>query len=129
MVPNRLKHNYKAYLVSFYWVYFVLDVICQFTERIFATYIKTTEAVFRRCSPKKVFLEVLQISQESTCAFSEICKIFKNTFFTEHLWWLLLKLTHCSYHKDTLTDFNDLTDVLNFFVCTWINSCDGGVGF
>ena len=22
----------------------------------------------------------------------EICEIFKNTFFTEHLWWLLLSL-------------------------------------
>ena len=22
----------------------------------------------------------------------EICKIFKNTFFTEHLWWLFLEL-------------------------------------
>ena len=25
--------------------------------------------------------------------FCEFCKIFKNTFFTEHLWWLLLKVS------------------------------------
>ena len=64
---------------------------------------------------KKVFSEISQNSQENTCAriscliklqaapatllkkktlaqvFScEFCEISKNTFFTEHLWWLLL---------------------------------------
>ena len=66
------------------------------------------EAVTRKCSIKKVFLETLQNSQENTCArvsfliklqalacndnkketlvFScEFCKMFKNTFLTEHL--------------------------------------------
>ena len=63
------------------------------------------------CSVKKVFLEILQNSQENTCArvsfliscrseacnvikkdtlaqvfFSEFCEIFKSTFFTEHVW-------------------------------------------
>ena len=52
------------------------------------------EAVTKRCSVKKVFLEILQTSQESTCArvsffkketlsqvFSgEFCEISKNTF-------------------------------------------------
>ena len=61
-----------------------------------------------RCSAK-VFLKIAQNSQENTCArasffiklpakketpgqvFScEFCKIFKNTFSTEHLRWLLL---------------------------------------
>ena len=60
----------------------------------------------QRCSMKKVFLEILQDSQESTCArvsflmacnfikkealaqvFScEFCESSKNTFFTGHLW-------------------------------------------
>ena len=54
-----------------------------------------TEAVVQRCSVKKVFLEILQNSQENTCArvsffkkeslaqvFScEFCEISKNTFF------------------------------------------------
>ena len=58
----------------------------------------------QRCSIKKVLLKILQNSQENICArvcflrklqasgvFSEFCEIFKNTYFTEHLWWLLLK--------------------------------------
>ena len=52
---------------------------------------------------KKVFLEISQNSQENTCArvyFFKVtlalvfscgfCEISKNTFFTQHLWWLLL---------------------------------------
>ena len=31
----------------------------------------------------------------NTGVFLEIDEIFKNTFFTEHLWWLLLKLNIC----------------------------------
>ena len=75
-----------------------------------------SEAVARRCSVKKVFLEISQNSQENTCArvsflikllpeacnfmkketlaqvFScEFCVISNNTFFIEHLRWLLLK--------------------------------------
>ena len=52
---------------------------------------------------KKEFLETSQNSQEHTCAsvsfsvmahvFScEFCEISKNSFFTEHLWWLRLML-------------------------------------
>ena len=70
----------------------------------------------QRCSiKKKLFLKILQNSQENTCAtfsfliklqasglqhylkrdfgtgvFCEFCEIFDNTFFTEHLWCLLL---------------------------------------
>ena len=64
------------------------------------------EAVARRCSVKKVFLKILQNSQESTWVrasllikralaelFScEFCEIFKNNFFIEHPWRLLLKI-------------------------------------
>ena len=52
-----------------------------------------TEAVVRRCSVKKVFLEISQNSQENTCArvwhlyFPVNFANFKNT---EHLWSLLL---------------------------------------
>ena len=65
-----------------------------------------TEAIAQRCSAKKVFLEILQNSQENTSArvsfliklqaseafsifqlFScEFCKISKNAFFTEQHW-------------------------------------------
>ena len=73
--------------------------------------LKSAEAVSRRCSVKKVFLEILQNSQENTCGkdsfliklqtspcnfikketlaqvlFScEFCEISKSTFFIEHL--------------------------------------------
>ena len=71
------------------------------------TVIVFAAAVDRRCSVKKVFLKISQNSQENTCAsvsfskvtdlrpklqtllqeFScEFCEIYKNTFFTEHLW-------------------------------------------
>ena len=73
-------------------------------------FIQLIEAFVRRCSVKKVFFEILQNSQENTCArvffliklqassltqvFScEFFEISKNTFFIEHLWWLLLTWT------------------------------------
>ena len=55
-----------------------------------------TEAVVRRYSVKKVFLEkncACNFIKKETLAqvFScEFCKISKNTFLTEPLWWLLL---------------------------------------
>ena len=79
------------------------------------------EAVTQRCSVKKVFLEILQNSQENTCArvpflikfqaftpqvynfikketveqvlSCEFCEISKKTFFTEHVW-----ATTCGIH-------------------------------
>ena len=46
-------------------------------------FIELSEAVVRRCSVKKVFLEISQNSQENTCArvSFEFCEISKNTFF------------------------------------------------
>ena len=76
-----------------------------------------SEAVAQRYSVKKVLLEISQNSQENTCTrgsflikknfikkvlnfikkeylaqvfFCEFCEVSKNTFFTEHLRWLLL---------------------------------------
>ena len=49
-----------------------------------------TEAFVSRCSSKWMFLKISQIP---THLFSrEIYEIFKNTFFTEHLWRLSLVL-------------------------------------
>ena len=42
------------------------------------------EAVVQRCSVKKV-LKKETLAQVFSCEF---CEISKNTFFTEHLWWL-----------------------------------------
>ena len=47
--------------------------------------IEISEAVPWRCSLKKVFLKILQNSQKNTY------DILNNTFFIEHLLWLLLK--------------------------------------
>ena len=66
----------------------------------------TTEAVARRCSIKKVVLEISLNSQENTCARTTLlkkslwyrcfpvncAKFLRTPFFTEHLWWLLLLL-------------------------------------
>ena len=70
---------------------------------------KISRSSHQRCSMKKVFLELLQNSQESTCSrvsflikkaeacnfvkketlaqvlSCDFCEISKNTFFTEHL--------------------------------------------
>ena len=73
------------------------------------------EAVVQRCSVKKLFLEILQNSQENTCARASFlirlqvasatllkkrpwhrcfpvnfAEFLRTPFFTEHLWWLLL---------------------------------------
>ena len=63
--------------------------------------------VVQRCSVKKMFLEISQISQENTCArvsrdsrFRHRClpvtlaKFLRIPFLTEHPWWLLLKTLH-----------------------------------
>ena len=66
-------------------------------DRIPNTFLVITEAVVQICSVKKVLLKISQNSKENnrrqilaqllSCEFS---KIFDNTFFTEHLRWLLL---------------------------------------
>ena len=64
-----------------------------------------SEAVAQTCYVKKVFLEILQNSQENTCArvsvliklrlwhrcfFVNFAKFLRTPFLTEHLRWLLL---------------------------------------
>ena len=73
------------------------------------------EAVVRRCSVKKLFLEISQNSQENACArvsflisllkrrLWHLCfpvnfsRFLRTTFFTEHLRWLLLGV---EIHRD-----------------------------
>ena len=57
--------------------------------------IQRTEAVVRRYSVKKVFLEISQNSQENTCvrdSFLIKFQVWSTPFFTEHLRWLLLSV-------------------------------------
>ena len=73
-----------------------------------------TEAVVRRCSVKKVFLQISQNSQENTCArvsfliklqvFScEFCEISKNTFFYRTPLPAAFGLRHATLLKETPT--------------------------
>ena len=82
-----------------------------------------TKAVTQTCSVKKVFLEISQNSQENTCARVSfliklqaapatllkkrlrhrcfpvnLAKFLRTTFFTEHLWWLLLPRTERAFN-------------------------------
>ena len=129
VLPFFIPYRFFPHMVLFYpslLLYFSLRMKCR--RRTFPIYIsgkhavrhstcfivtKKKQAVGRRCSVEKVFLEISQSSQENTCArvcfliglrpstlfkketlahvFSwEFCEISKNTF-AEHLWWLLLK--------------------------------------
>ena len=79
---------------------------------------KNTEAVTQKCSVNKLFLEISQNSQENTCArasFNKVAalspatslkkrrwhgcfpvnfaKFLRMSFLTEHIWWLLLKVS------------------------------------
>ena len=83
------------------------------------------EVVVQRCSMKNVFFEISQNprknnSSSATCNFikkeilaqvfsCEFCEISKNTFFIEHLWWLLLHgVSKCNI-VDTLKNFARFT--------------------
>ena len=96
-----------------------MEVISRFNESCWSIW-SGYRSSHQKCSVRKVFLKISQNSQENTCArvsfliklqvsglqvfnfikkktlaqvFSwEFCKVFKNTFFIEHLWWLLLCL-------------------------------------
>ena len=85
---------------------------------------QTSEAVVQRCSVKKVFLEISQNSQESTCARVSFliklqarpatllkkrlwyrcfpvnfAKFLRTPFSIEHLWWLLLRHSFPCFHE------------------------------
>ena len=58
-----------------------------------------TEAVVRRCSLEQALLKISQcwsflLINLQAFRHSEICKIFKSIFFTEHLRWLLLEISY-----------------------------------
>ena len=58
-----------------------------------------TEAVVRRCFSEQALLKISQcwsflLIKLQAFRHSEICKIFKSIFFTEHLRWLLLEISY-----------------------------------
>ena len=82
----------------------ILKTCSSFDARKIYDTIFLVEAVTQRSSVKKVLLEILRNSLENTSGLQlykkketlalvfsfEFCEISKNTFFTEHLRWLLL---------------------------------------
>ena len=98
-------------------------------EKDFATLLLFKEAVFQRCSEEKGVLKNSQNLQENSCAkvsvlklqakketraqvsSCEFCEIFKNTFFIEHLWWLLFYLLQP-------TSLSNLGSLIWEFKCT-----------
>ena len=60
-----------------------------------------SEAVARRCSVKKVFLEISQNLHKNTCAgVSILIKLqAEATFLTEHLRWLLLHFADSDFNE------------------------------
>ena len=84
----------------FMMIQLVWSFIC--SSWTIVNYFDHTETVARRCSVKKVFLKIKQnsysvktqacnfIKKETPTDSFEFCRIFKNTFFIEHLQWLLL---------------------------------------
>ena len=68
-------------------ILFVLSLHKQLTIKCF----ESSEATAQRCSVKK---DISQNSQENTCArVSFLISCMLHTFFTEHLRWLLLKVS------------------------------------
>ena len=79
-----------------------------------ATIIINLEAAIRRCSVKKDVLKNFTTFTGKHQVFScEFCEIFKNTFFIEHLWWLLLLILggrHYHILKDISTECFKILD-------------------
>ena len=68
-----------------------------------------SEIVVQRCSLKKVFLKILQNSQENTCArifFLMKLKFSRTPFFIEHLRWLLLHFFPMFFRSVSRTQWN-----------------------
>ena len=97
-----------------------------------------SEAVVRRCSVNKLFLEISQNSQENIYArnsflkklqamtatllkmslwhwcFHAFCEISKNTFFTEHPSWLLLYICKNAFFLEPLVNISFFYTEISF---------------
>ena len=89
----------------------VLELFCNSNCFYYLIIIQIIEAVIQRSSVNKVFLEISQNSQESACTRVSLLikrlwqrcfpvnfvKFIRTSFFIEHPWWLLLKLTRVPF--------------------------------
>ena len=104
--------------------------------------VSNTEEVVQRCSAKKVFLEISQNSQQSTCARVSfliklqawhMCfpvnfvKFLRKPFFIEHLWWLLLLIEKEGKNKFSAVPILSLQRLLynriKIDICTCLLDC------
>ena len=94
-----------------------------------------TEALVRRCSSEQALLKISQcwsflLIKLQAFRHSEICKIFKSIFFTEHLRWLPLEISHelslyCIMRMMNLAIVwyvLALQRLFHFIVCVWFLS-------
>ena len=88
--------------------------------------VSNTEEVVQRCSAKKVFLEISQNSQQSTCArVSFLIKL--QAWHIEHLWWLLLLIEKEGKNKFSAVPILSLQRLLynriKIDICTCLLDC------
>ena len=88
--------------------------ICILSQLQFSLAILYSEAVVRRCSVKKLFLEILQNSQENTCARVSLF-LFSPIFcpFFLSLQWIKIDCKYCGLlRNETLLGKNERNKVL-----------------
>ena len=114
----------------------ILENVCEWLLLKINISMTNSEALIQSCSVEKLFLEISQNSQESTCArvfFSKVAglrlwyscflvnfvKFLITLFFIEHLWWLLLQI----YRKEVISDifypFKPFS-ILSFAMTEWL---------
>ena len=86
----QLLHRFRCKLL------FSGTIVSMENRRLAALLNHSFRTVARSCSVKKVFLNILQNSQEThkrlRCFSMNFAKFLRTTFFIEHLRWLLLKV-------------------------------------
>ena len=92
-IKKKKKKNIAIFIS--YFLESILDDLRVFLVLSSQFYPLLIEAVVRRYSVKKMFLQISQNSQQKTCARCfpvSFAKFLGTPFFTEHLRWLLLYL-------------------------------------
>ena len=92
------------------------ELFCPFSGRLLFYCLQVSEAVVRRCSIKKVFLEISQNSQVLSCAFCEICK---NTFFNRTRPSAACKVFKRRLFSKKINRMNSLRKLVDIWTRSW----------
>ena len=97
--PQFMWTQIKSWLkteVRFSTKWNLITVWIHFASHVNVVLIQHAEAVVQRCSVKrcpytirKIHRKTLELETLAQMFFCEFCKIYKNTFATEPIWWLL----------------------------------------